>query len=78
MIFVGRAQASDPVWRYNCCMSGEIRCQAGKTPGAPASLTNSGCTLASEELAEFMAALEEDEVLNASADRAEYDPSYND
>jgi hypothetical protein len=40
--------------------------------------TNSGHPLTPEELAEFMASLEEDEFLATPEGCADYDPEYND
>ena len=59
-------------------MATEARYQTGKTPRAPTNLKNGGRTLTPEELAEFMASLEEDEFFAAPEGCADYDPEYND
>jgi hypothetical protein len=59
-------------------MATEARYALPKPPGAPTIPGNSGRTLTQEELAEFMASLEEDEVLAAATDCTDYDPEYND
>jgi hypothetical protein len=59
-------------------MARKPRYQAPETPGAPANSANKGSTLTPEERAEFMASLEEDDVLAASMNCADHDPEYND
>ena len=54
-------------------MATEARYAVPKKPEAPTNPANRGSTLTPEELAEFMASLEEDEATAAVADCADYD-----
>jgi hypothetical protein len=74
---MGQSEASASLWRYNAHMATEVNCQASKTPRAPKCPANSGHPLTPEEVAEFMAAIEEDEFLAAPEGCAGYDPEYN-
>ena len=71
---MGQSQASASVWRYNVRMATEARCQVPRTPRARAVPTYSGTALTPEELAEFMASLEEDEIAAEAANSTDYDP----
>ncbi len=75
---MGQSQASASVWRYNVPMAPEVRYAVPRPPGAPTIPANSGCTLAPEELAEFIDSLEYDEAPPAVADCADYFPENND
>jgi hypothetical protein len=59
-------------------MATEARYQAPKTPAAPTNPANSGSALTQEELAEFIDAIREDEVLSPATDCDHFDPAYND
>jgi len=56
-------------------MATEARCQVPRTPRARAVPTYSGTALTPEELAEFMASLEEDEIAAEAADGTDSTPS---
>jgi len=55
-------------------MATEARCQAPRTPRALAVPTYSSTALRPEELAKFMASLEEDEIAAETANSTDYDP----
>jgi hypothetical protein len=55
-------------------MATEARCQVPRTPRALAVPTYSGAAVTPEELAEFMASLEEDEIAAEAANSTDYDP----